>query len=132
MKIHHIGIVCKEKDVGRYFNKSKKKFIYNDRNQNNKLIIEYNPHNNLWMEFIIPKNNNSTVYNFLKKKGPGIHHFGYLVKDLAEQKKILEKKGYFFVGSFLTNVSCFGGKIRTMFFFKDNFFTEILSNVKKK
>tara|TARA_X000000950_G_scaffold289004_1_gene409029 strand:- start:3526 stop:3924 length:399 start_codon:yes stop_codon:yes gene_type:complete len=132
VKIHHIGIVCKEKDIDKYFIKPKKKFVYNDRNQNNKLIIEHNPLNNLWMEFVIPKNNSSTVYNFLKKKGPGVHHFGYLVNDLTRQKKIMEKKGYFFVGSFSSNVGCFGGKIKTMFFFKNNFFTELLSNDKKK
>ena len=132
MKIHHIGIVCKENEIGRFFFNLKKKFVYKDLNQKNKLIIAYNPQNEVWMEFVIPQNNKSTVYNFLKKKGPGVHHFGYFVKNLNKQKKIMEKKGYIYVGSFTTNVSCFGGEIKTMFFYKNNFFTELLSNVKKK
>ncbi len=132
MKIHHIGIVCKESDIKKFFFKPKKKYVYHDHKQNNKLILEYNAHNDLWIEFVIPKNNKSTVYNYLKKKGPGVHHFGYLVKNLNKQKIQMKKKGYFYVNSFTTNISCFGGKVKTMFFYKNNFFTELLTNVKKR
>ena len=62
MKLHHIGIVCNETDMNKFFFKPKKKFIYNDKIQNNKLIIEHNIHNNLWMEFVIPKNKKSKIY----------------------------------------------------------------------
>ena len=133
MKIHHIGIVCKEKDINKFFFSPKKKFIYYDKNQNNKLVIEKNPHNDLWMEFIIPKNNNSTVYKYLAKRGPGIHHFGYLVKNIEKEKQILQKKnGFIYVNSFVTKVSCFGGLIKTAFFYNNNFFIELLENVSKK
>ena len=67
MKLHHIGIVCSEKDIKNFFFKPKKKNIYYDKIQNNKLIIEYNEFNKLWMEFVIPKNKKSTVYKYLKK-----------------------------------------------------------------
>lgn len=133
MKLHHIGIVCSEKDIEKFFFKPKKKNIYHDKIQNNKLIIEYNKSNKLWMEFVIPKNKRSTVYKYLKKNGPGVHHFGYKVDDLLKHKKILEKKkGFFYVNSFNTHISCFGGSIKTMFFFNNNFFIELLNNVKKR
>ena len=133
MKLHHIGIVCNETDIRKFFFRPKKKFIYIDKLQNNKLIIERNNHNNLWMEFVIPKNEKSTVYNYLVKNGPGIHHFGYNVDNLLDQKKkLIKKKGFLFVNSFEINISCFGGPIKTMFFFNNNFFIELLSNVKKK
>ena len=84
MKLHHIGIVCSEKDIKNFFFKPKKKNIYYDKIQNNKLIIEYNEFNKLWMEFVIPKNKKSTVYKYLKKNGPGVHHFGYKVDNLLK------------------------------------------------
>ena len=54
MKIHHIGIVAKEKDLSNFYIKPKKKYTYFDKVQNNKIILEYNSSNKLWMEFIIP------------------------------------------------------------------------------
>ncbi len=133
MKLHHIGIVCNESDINKFFFRPKKKYIYHDNFQKNKLIIERNDLNNLWMEFVIPKNSNSTVYRFLKKNGPGVHHFGYETNDLKSQKKkLLKRKGLIYINSFKANISCFGGPLRTMFFFNNNFFIELLKNVKKK
>ena len=133
MKLHHIGIVCNESDINKFFFRPKKKFIYNDKIQKNKLIIEHNPFNDLWIEFVIPKSEKSTVFKFLKKNGPGVHHFGYETKNFENQKKILsKKKGYLFINSFKTTIPCFGGALKTMFFYNNNFFIELLTNVKKK
>lgn len=133
MKLHHIGIVCNESDMNKFFFRPKKKFIYHDKLQQNKIIIEENIFNNLWMEFVIPKNKKSTVSNYLIKNGPGVHHFGYYTKNLYKQKKILmKKKSFIFVGHFNPNIQCFGGKLNTMFFYNNNFFIELLNNEKKK
>ena len=35
MKLHHIGIVCSESDINKFFFRPKKKFVYNDRVQKN-------------------------------------------------------------------------------------------------
>ena len=70
MKLHHIVIVCLEKDIKKFFFSPKKKYIYNDKVQKNKIIIGLSNHDNLWYEFIIPVNEKSTVTNFLKKNGP--------------------------------------------------------------
>ena len=133
MKLHHIGIVCDESDVKKFFFKPKKKFVYHDNFQHNKLIIERNEINNLWIEFVVPKNNKSTVFRFLKKNGPRVHHFGYQVKNLNKQKKLLnKKKGMIYINTFYTSVACFGGKIKTAFYYNNNFYIELLQNVKKK
>ena len=132
MKIHHIGIVSKEKDLTNFYLKPKKKFVYLDKIQNNKIILEYNNSNNLWMEFIIPLNKNSTVFNYYKKNGPSIHHFAYFTKNLEKiKKKFMKKKGYIFVNQFQTNIPCFGGDLKTAFFYNNNIFIEFLSHDKK-
>ena len=133
MKIHHIGIVCEENDVKNYFFLPKKKFTYLDKKQNNKLIIGQNKNNNLWIELVIPLNSKSTVKNFLKSKGPSIHHFAYYVKDLEKIKKNLQKeRGYLYVNSYKIKLNCFGGLMETVFYYNNNIFIEFLSKVKKK
>ena len=132
MKIHHIGIVAKEKDLSNFYIKPKKKFVYFDKVQSNKIILEYNNSNKLWMEFIIPLDKNCTVFNYYKKNGPSIRHFAYLTKNLEKmKKKYINKKGYIFVNQFKTNIPCFGGNLKTVFFYNNNIFIEFLSHDKK-
>lgn len=133
MKLHHIGIVCDEMDINKFIFRPKKKNIYFDNVQNNKLVIEYNPYNKLWMEFVIPNNEKSTVYKYFIKNGPSVHHFAYHTENIvSEKKKLLKKRGCIFINSFKIKIPCFGGLINTMFFFNNNFFIELLQNVKKK
>ena len=132
MKVHHIGIVCEEENIKNYFFIPKKKYTYIDKFQNNKLIIGFNKPNNIWFEFIVPLNKNSTVKNFLKKKGPSIHHLAYFVKDIDKIKRnLLRKRGYIVVNSFKINIPCFGGLMDTVFFFNNNIFLEFISKAKR-
>jgi len=132
VKVHHIGIVCEEENIKNYFFIPKKKYTYIDKFQNNKLIIGFNKPNNIWFEFIVPLNKNSTVKNFLKKKGPSIHHLAYFVKDIDKIKRnLLRKRGYIFVNSFNMNIPCFGGLMDTVFFFNNNIFLEFISKAKR-
>jgi len=131
MKLHHIGIVCLEKDIKKFFFSPKKKYIYNDRVQKNKIIIGLSNHDNLWYEFIIPVNKKSTVTNFLKKNGPSMHHLAYYVDNFKKTiKEHKQKNGYTFIKQFETNIPCFGGKLKTAFFFNNNIFIEFLTNEK--
>ena len=131
MKLHHIGIVCQEKEINEFYFKPKKKFIYKDRKQNNKIILEYNNLNKLWMEFIIPMNKKSTVINFINKYGSSIHHFAYFTNNLPKIKKQLhKKKGFTYVNSFKINIPCFGGKLDTVFYYNNNIFIEFLTNAR--
>ena len=132
MQIHHIGIVCEKQNINQYFFCPKKKFTYTDKFKNNKLIIGKNKSNNLWIELVIPLNKNSTVRNFLKKRGPSLHHLAYYVKDLEIiKKKFSKKKGFIYINSFEMNLPCFGGIMETVFFFNDNIFIEFIKKKKK-
>lgn len=133
MKIHHVGIVCKEKSINNLIFGKGKKFTYTDKKQNNKLIISYNNLNKLWFEFVVPINKKSTVHNFYKKNGTALHHFAYYVDNINNTKKIYsKKKDYIYVGSFKINIPCFGGLMETVFFFHNNIFIEFISKFKKK
>ena len=128
MKIHHLGIVAKKKDIKKFQFKFKKIFSYKDKFQNNRLFIGYCNQRKIWIEFVVPLNRKSTVYNFLRRKGISIHHFAFYTKNLERIKnRLLKKKGYIFVGSFKVNITCFGGKLNTMFFYKNGYFIEFLS-----
>ena len=132
MKLHHIGFVCYEKDLNNFFFSPKKRFTYFDKIQKNKIIIGKNKLDKIWYEFIIPINNKSTVYKYLKKNGNSIHHLAYKVNDL---NKIVEnykmKQNFTFINKFKINIPCFGGKMKTAFFFNNNIFIEFLKNESK-
>ena len=131
MKLHHIGIVCLESDINKFFFSPKKKHIYYDKIQKNKIFIGLNKHNKLWYEFIVPMSKRSTVINFFEKNGPSIHHFAYQVNDFEKIVKDYKKRrNYIFIREFKTNIPCFGGKLKTAFFFNNNIFIEFLKNEK--
>ena len=68
-KIHQIGIVSENLDfVLNMLNieKSKIKEVVDDNIQHNLLHLIRLENNDLWIEIIVPKNNNSTVHNFTK------------------------------------------------------------------
>ena len=96
MKLHHVGIVTDKKNIKNFFFKKKIDQIVVDNFQKNKLLFQYNPENKFWFEYVIPLGEESTVYNFLKKKGGGIHHFGYLVESIQKIKNqyMLQKNHY--------------------------------------
>ena len=67
-KIHHIGIVSENLDlVLNMLNieKSKIKEVVDDNIQHNLLHLIRLENNDLWIEIIVPKNNNSTVHSIL-------------------------------------------------------------------
>ncbi|MDC1162745.1 VOC family protein [Candidatus Pelagibacter sp.] len=132
MKLHHIGFVCHESDIDKFCFSPKKKFTYKDKVQKNKIIIGLSNLDNLWYEFIIPQSKDSTVYNFLKKNGASIHHLAYYVKNFNQTlKKYKSKKNFSYIRSFKPIIPCFGGKLRTAFFYNNNIFIEFLTNETK-
>ena len=131
MKLHHIGIVVDKKDVKKFFFKKKTTSTLIDNFQKNKLLFHYNSENKFWYEYVVPLNKKSTVYNYLKKKGGGVHHFGYLVKNIDKVKeKYMNNKEYIYLNSYKTKIPCFGGNIKSCFFYNNGFIIEFLSNDK--
>jgi methylmalonyl-CoA/ethylmalonyl-CoA epimerase len=45
------------------------------------------------VEVLVPKDDTSGTGKFLRREGPGLHHIGYSVLDVAEEAERLEKTG---------------------------------------
>lgn len=118
MKFHHIGIVCDKQFLKRVKIYKKVECTYLDKVQKNKLLFYYYKKKKILFEFIFPLNKFSTTFNFLKKNGPGIHHFGFEVKNINKIKAIYrKKKNYIFINSYSAKIDCLGGKVQTCFFY---------------
>ena len=92
MDLHHIGIVSKKEEIDKFLFNKKFEYKIIDRKQNNILYFYFDSNKKIWFEYICPANSSSTVSNFLNKKGPGLHHLGYAVKDIKKTTEIYKKK----------------------------------------
>ena len=127
-KIHHIGIVSENLDlVLNMLNieKSKIKEVVDDNIQHNLLHLIRLENNDLWIEIIVPKNNNSTVHNFTKKYKMGLHHIGILCNNIQELESKFDKSVEAVkLGKYKLTVASFGGKISTLFIATHNMIIE--------
>lgn len=132
MKFHHIGIVLEKKEITKFANKKTLSNKITDNIQNNYIYFEYDHSKKIWFEYICPINKNSTVFNFLDKKGGGLHHLGYSVNNIsATTKNYKNKKNYIFLSSYTIRVPFFGGLVKTSFFYNNTTIIEFISNEKK-
>jgi methylmalonyl-CoA/ethylmalonyl-CoA epimerase len=46
------------------------------------------------VELLVPTDDASPIKKFLDKRGPGIHHLAFLVKDIDAKLEDLKQKGY--------------------------------------
>jgi len=126
--IHHIGIVSENLDlVLSTFDLSKSKIIetVDDDIQHNFLHFIRLNQQDPWIEIIIPKNNESTVYNFSKKYKIGLHHIGILCENISEiESKFKTNIDAVTLGKYDITVQSFGGKISTLFIANHNMITE--------
>ena len=128
MKLHHIGIICRNRN-NIFFLKKKKIFYVIDKVQNNKIYFEYIKENKLWYEYIIPLNKRSTIFNSLKNKEMVIHHLGFFTKNINRiKKKYINNQEYVFINSFKIKIPIWGGKLNTIFFSNKGTIIEFLSN----
>jgi len=127
-KIHHIGIVSENLDlVLNMLNieKSKIKEVVDDNIQHNLLHFIRLENNDPWIEIIIPKNKESTVYNFSTKFKMGLHHIGILCDNIKEiESKFDTNTDIVKLGKYELTVESFGGKISTLFIANQNMITE--------
>lgn len=49
------------------------------------------------IELLQPTEEKGAIYDFIQKKGEGIHHMAFLVKDVVAKQLELEAKGYRFI-----------------------------------
>ena len=63
----------------------------------------------------------------------GLHHLGYEVNDIELTiSKYKTKKNFIFINKYKTNIQCFGGAIKTAFFFNNNIIIEFKAIDEKK
>jgi|TARA_Y100001949_G_C15986660_1_gene330934 hypothetical protein len=127
-KIHHIGIVSDNLDFvlnALDLNKSKIEETIDDKTQQNFLHLIRLEQNDPWIEIIIPKNKESTVYNFSTKFKMGLHHIGILCDNIKEiESKFDTNTDIVKLGKYELTVESFGGKISTLFIANQNMITE--------
>lgn len=110
----------------------KKKHVYIiDNVQKNYIFFRFSTKLKIWIEYLIPFSNKSSVYNYSLKKKNNVHHYGFLTKNLNKKKKEMTNNGFILLGKYRINVPCFGGFVETSFFHNGNNLIEILSNEKK-
>jgi len=95
-KIEHIGIAVKDLDAGneiykRLLGKSHYK-IEEVKSENVKTsFFKVGPNK---IELLEATDPSSPIAKFIEKRGEGIHHIAYAVKDIRKEMKRLEKEGF--------------------------------------
>jgi methylmalonyl-CoA/ethylmalonyl-CoA epimerase len=94
-KLDHIGIAVKDLDQAMKLYREafgiEPDLVY--ESSYTKAKIAFFPIGDVRIELIQPVNPESVVGRFLEKKGEGIHHVSYRVKDVDRSLAELEKKG---------------------------------------
>jgi methylmalonyl-CoA/ethylmalonyl-CoA epimerase len=94
-KLDHIGIAVKDLDQAMKLYREafgiEPDLVY--ESSYTKAKIAFFPIGEVRVELIQPVNPESVVGKFLEKKGEGIHHVSYRVKDVDRSLADLEKKG---------------------------------------
>ena len=135
-KIHHLALVTNNLELtlnSLNIKKSDIQEVFIDHEQKNTIYFVYIKENNLWLEIIVPTNENSTTYNFAKKFGLGLHHLGFTTNNLEEtEKNYVSRPMVFKIGNYKNKVECFGGEISTVFVAIKGLILEFVYNVQKK
>ena len=135
-KIHHLALVTNNLELtlnSLNIKKSDIQEVFIDHEQKNTIYFVYIKENNLWLEIIVPTNENSTTYNFAKKFGLGLHHLGFTTNNLEEtEKNYVSRPMVFKIGNYKNKVECFGGEISTIFMAIKGLILEFVANVQKK
>lgn len=135
-KIHHLALVTNNLELtlnSLNIKKSDIQEVFIDHEQKNTIYFVYIKENNLWLEIIVPTNENSTTYNFAKKFGLGLHHLGFTTNNLEEtEKNYISRPMVFKIGNYKNKVECFGGEISTVFVAIKGLILEFVANVQKK
>jgi methylmalonyl-CoA/ethylmalonyl-CoA epimerase len=94
-KLDHIGIAVKDIEQGIKLFKDifgiEPSLVY--ESEYTKAKIAFFPLGEVKIELVQPTNPESVMAKFLEKKGEGIHHVSYKVKDVDSSLVELEKKG---------------------------------------
>jgi len=91
LKVAHVAVVVK--DIRKYLENSlfgtDYKIKYYEIRDSEICFIKLD---NIELEIIEPKSEKATTYNFLQKKGEGVHHICYEIENLDEANNLIQKK----------------------------------------
>ena len=95
-KIEHIGIAVKDLDKGNELYKKllgkahyKIEEVASEGVKTSFFKVGFNK-----IELLEATNPNSPIAKFIEKRGEGIHHIAYAVKDIRKEMKRLKKEGF--------------------------------------
>ena len=99
-QIDHIGIAVKDIDRSKvlftsFFGEAP---FHEEIVESQHLKVSFYQIGTTKIELLFPLNEKSTVHKFLEKKGEGIHHTAFLVKDIQEEIERLKSEGFKMIG----------------------------------
>ncbi len=94
--IDHIGVAVKDLDAAEmlFENLLGVQPFHKETVPTQNLNVTFFKLGNTKVELLHPINEQSTVHKFLEKKGQGIHHVAFLVKNIDEEIERLISKGF--------------------------------------
>ena len=96
LTLDHIGIAVEdlEKAIALYENLLDSYPVHREFVESQQVEVAFFRTGSSHIELIAPTHQDSAIAQFLKRKGPGMHHVAYLVDDLEESMQEMEKKGF--------------------------------------
>lgn len=96
MKIDHIGIAVKNLDraVENYRKITASEPVYSEYVVSQKVNVVFFETESGKIELLSSEDEDSAIYKFLEKRGEGIHHMAFMVKDIYESMADYKYKGY--------------------------------------
>ncbi len=94
-KVDHIGIAVKslENSLPYYTEILGLKLIHIEEVESEKVRVAFIDSGNVKLELLEPIDETSTIHAFIEKKGEGIHHVAFGVKNIQERLDELKEKG---------------------------------------
>ncbi|MGM0607746.1 MAG: methylmalonyl-CoA epimerase [Candidatus Muiribacteriota bacterium] len=93
MKIDHVGIAVKDiEEAKKVYEAAGLKLEHKEEIDGMK--VGFLPAGESSIELLQPVDEDSPIGKFISKKGEGIHHIAFNVKNLTQKLKSMEDKGY--------------------------------------
>ncbi|MHA6259556.1 methylmalonyl-CoA epimerase [Sporosarcina sp. CAU 1771] len=93
--VDHIGIAVKtiKESLDYYQNTLGLKLLAIEEVQSQKVRVAFIDAGNIKIELLEPINNEGPIFNFIEKRGEGVHHIAFGVTNIRARMKELEEKG---------------------------------------
>jgi methylmalonyl-CoA epimerase len=95
-EVHHIGIAAADMEaaIHLYVEGSGAKLVERELSRDGTMDIAMLWLGNIYIEILAPKQGESAIRKFIEKRGEGLHHVAYEVKDIEGELARLKAAGY--------------------------------------